>query len=81
MSQPVYSRVMVEVVAGILPNTPDSKYTKRWTIDSDQWHKLKGPAAQLGALAELAGQAAGYALFLCLQPDQVNWVRTDWLYL
>jgi hypothetical protein len=32
-------------------------------------------------LAQFAGKAQGYAMLLMLQPDTVNWVRTEWIWL
>lgn len=75
------ARVIVEVLAGVLPGTPEPEYTRQWALNSEQWRALKGPMEQMAALAELGGQAAGYALLLALQPDRLNWVRTEWIYL
>jgi hypothetical protein len=73
------ARVIIEVVAGVLPEHPEPEYTKRWGITSDEW-EAAGPNAP-DLLAERNGQAQGYAALLMLQPDRFNWVRVDWLWL
>lgn len=32
-------------------------------------------------MADYNGRALGYAGLLMLQPNRVNWVRTEWIYL
>jgi hypothetical protein len=76
------ARVVAEVSAGIIPGTPDPEHSRRWAITSQAWHDAADtPHGQMEALALLNGQASGYAALLMLQPDRVNWVRTDWIYL
>jgi hypothetical protein len=74
------ARVLLEVVAGVLPGTPLPEYTRRWAITSAKWRQAndEGEASEL--LAEYNGRAQGYAALLMLQPDAVNWVRTDWIW-
>lgn len=76
------ARVIVEVVAGLIPGQdPEPEYTRRWALTSEEW-KAAGDAGKQGeALAELNGRAQGYAGMLMLQPDRLNWVRTDWIWL
>ncbi len=75
------ARVVVEVVAGLIPGrNPDPTFTRRWVISSREWHDTPG-ARQAELLAVLAGRASGYATLLMLQPDRLNWVRTDWIWL
>lgn len=83
MPDVVATRLVIEVTAGLFPNRPDDEYTRRYTIDSDRWSELEREGADaLGAvLAELNGRAQGYAGLLMLQPQRLNWVRTDWIYL
>ena len=73
------ARVIIEVVAGVIPEQPDPHYTKRWGITSGEW-EAAGKGQQV-LLAERAGQATGYASLLMTSPDAVNWVRLDWLWL
>lgn len=73
------ARVVVEVLAGVLPQQPEDEFTRRYAITSEEWHANGANQSQL--LAEVNGKALGYAGLLMLQPDRVNWVRTDWLWL
>lgn len=73
-------RVAVEVVAGLLPGTPDPEHTRRFFIYSDEWYGVDR-MKQLERLGVVNGQAQGYAMLLMLQPDRHNWVRTDWLWM
>jgi transcriptional regulator with XRE-family HTH domain len=73
------AKVLVEVTAGIIPGQPIQEYTKQWAIGSTEWAKAGN--LQLGLLAERNGQAIGYAGLLMMQPEKVNWVRTDWIWL
>lgn len=73
------ARVIIEVTAGVLPEHPEPEYTKRFAITSNEWEEAGERASHL--LAERNGQAQGYAMLLMLQPNAVNWVRCDWLWL
>lgn len=75
------ARVIVEVVAGLIPQTPDPELTRRWAITSDEWDTAGPDGTQSELLAVLNGKAIGYAGLLMLQPDRLNWVRTDWIWL
>jgi hypothetical protein len=70
--------VVVEVVAGLVPEIPEPEFTRRWALTSRQWNDAEDKS---GTLAELAGRANGYATLLMVQPDRVNWVRLDWIWL
>lgn len=69
----------VDVVAGVLPGTPMPEYTRQWFLTSEEWHADDG-ANQATLLADLAGVAAAWATYLMLQPDRVNWVKTEWVW-
>ena len=72
-------RMSVEVVAGLLPGKdPDPELTKRWYLTSAEWYAEGADQSLL--LAEINGRAQGYAMLLMLQPDRLNWVRTDWVW-
>jgi len=76
------ARVIVEVVAGLTPGQdPIPEYTRRWALTSQEWQTAKDNGAHSEALAVLNGKAMGYAGLLMLQPDRLNWVRTDWIWL
>jgi hypothetical protein len=82
---PRNARIIIEVVAGLLPGKdPDPEYTQRYVVYEDDWAQAKGDETGLTLgrlLAETNGRAIGYAGYLMMQPERVNWVRTDWIYL
>lgn len=71
-------RVVIEVQAGLITERPLPELTRRWVLTSREWDAATDKSE---ALAELSGRALGYATLLMLQPDRLNWVRTDWLWL
>jgi hypothetical protein len=71
-------RLGIDVVAGLLPGTPDEEFTRRWFITSTEW--WADDAKQSELLAEVNGKAQGYAMLLMLQPDRLNWVQTSWVW-
>lgn len=73
------ARVIIEVMAGIIPGTPMPEHTRRFVITSDEWHA--DGVNQSALLAERNGQAMGYAQLLMLQPEALNWVKTEWIWL
>jgi hypothetical protein len=82
------ARALLEVTAGLIPGKPEPELTRQWAITSAQWQEALGKtnsdletAATLELLATCQGLAQGYAQLLMLQPDRVNWVRTDWIWL
>lgn len=75
------ARAVLEVVAGLLPGTPEPEFTRRWTITSAEWETANGEGKASQLLAERNGQAQGYAGLLMLQPDRLSWVRAEWLWL
>lgn len=90
---PEQARVIIEVVAGLIPGKdPDPAYTRRYVITSADWHAAvvrdheTGPAGgdnahRVRLLTETNGAAQGYAAWLMAQPDALNWVRLDWIWL
>jgi hypothetical protein len=72
-------RCAVDVVAGVLPGTPEKEFTRRFLITSEEWHEADGEG-QVNLLCDLAGSAAGYSTYLMLQPDRLNWVKTEWVW-
>jgi hypothetical protein len=75
------ARVIVEVHAGVIPGTVEAEHTRRWALTSSAWEAAEQSGTQSEALAELNGKAQGYAGLLMLQPDRLNWVRTEWIWL
>jgi hypothetical protein len=73
------ARVLIEVVGGIIPGTPIPELTRQWALTEKEW----GEDGEKGfeTLAERNGQAMGYAMLLMMAPQQVNWVRTNWIWL
>lgn len=76
------ARVIVEVVAGLIPGKdPEPEFTRRWAITSQEWQEAQANDKSGELLATVNGKAQGYAALLMLQPDRLNWVRTDWVWL
>lgn len=76
------ARVVVEVVAGLIAGRdPEPEYTRRWALTSEEWQAAVDARKHGEVLAVLNGRAQGYAAMLMLQPDRLNWVRTDWIWL
>lgn len=78
------ARVLIEVVAGIVPNTIMSEYTKQFAITSDAWYaqgeyENKKEEAKMECL-KVYGFAQEYMRNL-MNPQIVNWVRLEWIYL
>lgn len=73
------AKVLLEVQAGVLPGTPEPEFTRQWAITSEEWHAPD--ANQSAILAEANGKMQGYAALLMLQPDRLNWVKTEWIWL
>lgn len=72
------AKVIIQVVAGIIPEQPMPEHTRRFGITGKQWDDAEDPSV---LLAETNGRAQGYAGFLMLQPDMLNWVRIDWIWV
>lgn len=75
------ARVLLEVQAGIVPGTPMPEHTRQWAITSEEWQKATEDNKQAELLAARNGQMQGYAALLMLQPDALNWVKTEWIWL
>lgn len=88
------AKAAIEVVAGLIPGKdPEPNLTRRWFIASAEWQEaqectrsaenigLDRPVDYVGRLmADKQGQAMSYAQLLMFQPDQLNWVRVDWIW-
>ncbi len=73
-------RFAIEVVAGVIPGQPEEEFTRRWVVTSREWDDAEGSDKAAELLAQRCGQAAFYAGLLQLQPDRLNWVKTEWLW-
>ena len=74
----ITTRLAIEVVAGLVPGgSPESEFTKVFTISSNEWSESTNQAV---LLAEIVGKAQGYAAMLMNSPSRVNWVRMDWIW-
>lgn len=75
------ARVIVEVVAGVIPGTAMEEHTRRYAITGTEWAEAEQAGRTGDLLAETNGRAQGYAGLLMLQPNALNWVRTEWIWL
>jgi len=69
----------VDVLAGVLPGTPEEEFTRRFFITSEEWHADEGKN-QAELLSDLAGKATAWATYIMLQPDRFNWVKLEWVW-
>lgn len=75
------ARLGIDVVAGVLPGTPEPEFTRRFFVTSAEWNACNGDGdKQARLLADVNGKAQAWAAYLMFQPDRVNWVRTDWVW-
>ena len=72
------ARAGIDVVAGVLPGTPEPEYTKRFFLTSEEWDG--GSEKGVNALVEMNGKAQAHAMMLMLQPHRLNWVKTEWIW-
>lgn len=81
MNETAATRVVIEVVAGVVPGTPIPEYTKRWSLTDDAWNNPTDGVDGNEKLSELIDIAQTHAGILMMRPNQVNWVRTEWIWL
>jgi hypothetical protein len=77
------AKIGIDVVAGIIPGQPMEEYTRRWFVSSTEWQvatEAVDDNAQLHLLTDVAGKANANATYLMLQPDRLNWVKTEWIW-
>jgi hypothetical protein len=74
------ARCGVDVVAGVLPGTPEPEFTRQWFISSEEWHSAQKPHEQAMLLSDMVGKANAWATYLMLQPDRFNWVKLEWVW-
>lgn len=76
------AKVLLEVTAGIIPDRSEPELMKQWAITSEEWAQAADIEGGHGfLLSSRNGQALGYASWLMMQPDRVNWVKTNWIWL
>lgn len=75
------AKIGVDVVAGVLPGIPEPEFTRQWFITSEEWQKAiaESESGQAKLLSDMNGKAAAWAMYLMLQPDRFNWVKTEWV--
>lgn len=75
------AKLIIEVVAGLVPNQPMPEYTRRWYWTSaDQAALVTEDKEAQTKYILIAGESREYAASL-ENPAQLNWVRRDWLWL
>lgn len=78
------ARILIEVVAGVMPNSPIPEYTKQFAITSDIWYadgEYEGMRKEADAEIYRIHNAAIEYMQGMMSPKLVNWVRLDWIYL
>ena len=71
------AKLIIEVVAGLLPGQPMPEYTKRWAVTSFDWDSAVTDQLKRALVVGRATEADEYTWTL-RNPSRVNWVRTDW---
>lgn len=67
------ARILIEVVAGLIPNQPMEQYTRQFGITETDW---ENPDETM----KIYGFAQEYSRSLW-NPKAVNWVSLTWIYL
>lgn len=67
------AKVIIEVVSGIIPGQPIEQYTRRWVLTFEEVQDRQ-------TYLDAQGAAMNYAMWL-QQPQLVNWVRLEWVWL
>jgi len=74
-------RIGVDVMGGVLVGTPEPEFTRQFILTGEEWQAADGDGVkQANLLLDIAGKANAYATYLMLQPDRLNWVRTEWVW-
>lgn len=81
----VSAKLIIEVVAGVLPGTPMKEHTRRWGWTSEDQAALADACHELHFAAQekycrIAGESREYAASL-EDPHRFNWVQRVWLWL
>lgn len=67
------ARCLLEVMAGLIPGQPIQEFTRQYAISEED---MKHPPKYV----EVCGMAMNYAMSL-QNPQQVNWVKFEWVWL
>lgn len=76
-------RIIIEVVAGVLPGTPMHEYDKRFIISSNAWYaqgQWEGKKEEAAAHCRQVQQEANDYMLSLWNPSGVNWVKCEWIY-
>ena len=75
------AKLIIEVLAGVIPGQPMPEYTRKWGWTSgDQERLAAGEKAAQALYIQIAGESREYAASL-ENPRLLNWVRRDWIWL
>lgn len=75
------ARLIIGVYAGIIPEQPEEEFTREYAVSSEAWSVAVQTGKQTELLDGATETAQKYAAELMRQPDRLNWVRTDWIWL
>jgi hypothetical protein len=73
------AKLIIEVTAGIVPGTVMPEHTRRFALTSAEYH-TEDKLAQERAWDRIHGEAIMYASRL-MNPNYLNWVRLDWIWV
>lgn len=77
-------RFVLTVTAGMIPGTVDPEFSKRWSVDGDQWERATDQGSALQLLLDTYADAQMYALKLAIDSSSglsPNWVRVEWTWM
>ena len=69
-------KIAYEVVAGLIPNEPEERHTRRFFVNSEDFSLEKMLEAWHQAVAYMT-----YLQLLCADGKEVNWIRLDFIWL
>lgn len=74
-------RILIEVVAGVIPKQPLPEYTQQWCITESDW-EASGQGDKNATMRVLLAYGASREYAAHLEDHRkVNWVERTWLYL
>jgi hypothetical protein len=78
------AKLIIEVVAGIIPGESMPEYTKGWGITSTEWDIAGFGPFDVGENAPSSSASAPskpLSTRALQNPNRVNWVRVDWIWV
>lgn len=78
------ARVLLEVVAGMIPGQAMEEFGRTWAITSEEWETAEAVNGQMQLLLDRYAEAQMYALNLAIDSASglaPNWIRFDWIWL